>query len=89
MKKLLLVILFAPLVSFGQNKKKDTLSILFVGNSFTYYYNLPQVVSAMSTYSDNYYLKTRHSLLGGSTLQEHLNQEKGKRCYVIIHFYYI
>ena len=79
MKKLLLVILFAPLVSFGQNKKKDTLSILFVGNSFTYYYNLPQVVSAMSTYSDNYYLKTRHSLLGGSTLQEHLNQEKGTR----------
>jgi len=77
MKKLLIILLLIPLVSFGQNKKKDTLSILFVGNSFTYYYNLPQVVNAMSIYSDNYHLKTRHSIVPGSTLQEHLNQEQG------------
>ena len=68
MKKLLFVLILVPLISFGQNQKKDTLSILFVGNSFNYFYNLPQVVNAMSAFSDNYYLKTRHSLVGASTL---------------------
>lgn len=79
MKKLLFVLILVPLISFGQNQKKDTLSILFVGNSFNYFYNLPQVVNAMSAFSDNYYLKTRHSLVGASTLYEHLNEEKGTK----------
>lgn len=77
-------ILFVLLVAFfAQNSfaqtEKDTIRVLFVGNSFTYYYNLPQVVTAMSTYSDKVYIDSRHSLVGGSTLSQHLNQEKGTK----------
>ena len=73
---------FALLWSFtvtaqANQAKKDTLRVLFVGNSFTYFYNLPQVVNAMSEFSDNLILETRHSLVGGSTLFDHLNQKKG------------
>jgi hypothetical protein len=57
--------------------EKDTLRVLFVGNSFTYFYNLPQVVNAMSAYSDKVHIETRTSLVGGSSISQHLNQEKG------------
>jgi hypothetical protein len=60
--------------SFAQ-VKKDTLRVLFVGNSFSYYYNLPQVLNEMSVYSDKIYIDTRHSLVGGSNLSQHLRGE--------------
>ncbi len=56
---------------------KDTLRVLFVGNSFSYFYNLPQVVNAMSAYSKKVHIETRTSLVGGSRISDHLNQEKG------------
>ena len=60
-------------------KKKDTLKVLFVGNSFSFYYNLPQVVKAMSEYSEIVYIDTRHSLVSGSKLSDHLNQKKNTK----------
>ena len=50
--------------------------ILFVGNSFTYFYNLPQVVAAMAA-SQGVSLETRQSTVGGSNLEQHWQEEKG------------
>lgn len=55
--------------------QQDTTRILFVGNSFTYFYNLPQVVSAMAATQD-VALMTRHSLAGGSSLEDHWKGER-------------
>jgi len=70
--------------SFAQSEKdtlgvvkKDTLRVLFVGNSFTYFYNLPQVVNAMSAFSKKVHIETRTSLVGGSRISQHLNKERG------------
>jgi len=71
-------------LTINAQQKKDTLKVLFVGNSFTYYYNLPQVVSAMSKYSKNVYIDSRHSLVGGSNLSNHLNQKKGTKTVEIL-----
>jgi Fe-S-cluster formation regulator IscX/YfhJ len=75
----ILIVLFIGIYSqsgFAQ-VKKDTIRVLFVGNSFSYYYNLPEVVNAMSSYSDKVYIDTRHSLVGGSDLSQHLNGKNG------------
>lgn len=68
----LLLVLSAPL------KAQDTTAIrvLFVGNSFTYFYNLPQVVMAMA-HSQEVNLETRQSTVGGSNLEQHWKSERG------------
>lgn len=50
--------------------------VLFVGNSFTYFYNLPQVVAAMVT-SQGETIETRQSTVGGSNLEQHWKEERG------------
>lgn len=64
------------LTQMGARAQADTLKVLFVGNSFTYFYNLPQVVSAMS---DNHGMAvmTRQSTVGGSNLEQHWKEERG------------
>ena len=90
LKNNFLVIAFLFLLGFnfayGKSKieTKDTVKVLFVGNSFTYFYNLPQVVQAMSEFSKSVHLETRHSLVGGSTLSQHLNGENGTRTLEIL-----
>ena len=80
MEKLFSIIfLFTFSINVNAQVEKDTLKVLFVGNSFTYYYNLPQVVKAMSNNSETIYIDSYHSLVGGSNLSHHLNQEKGSR----------
>lgn len=64
--------------------KKDTLRVLFVGNSFTYFYNLPQVLNAMSAFSEKVHIETRTSLVGGSKISQHLNQGKGTKTVEIL-----
>jgi hypothetical protein len=51
---------------------QDTLSksVLFIGNSFTYFYNLPQVVAAMAE-SQNIHIDVRGSTVGGANLKDH------------------
>jgi hypothetical protein len=82
----ILIILFICICgksSFAQ-VEKDTLRVLFVGNSFTYFYNLPQVVNAMSEFSEKVHIETRTSLVGGSKISQHLNQEKGTQTVEIL-----
>jgi len=63
--------------------QQDTLRVLFVGNSFTYYYNLSQVVASMAR-SQDIMIETRQSTVGGSRLDQHWNGEKGTRTRAMI-----
>lgn len=69
---------FALLICAVLAAQKDSTRILFVGNSFTYYYNLSQVVAAMAK-TQGLVLETRQSTVGGSSLKEHWNSEKGTK----------
>lgn len=55
---------------------KDTLSVLFVGNSYTYYSNMPHLVSLISD-STKVKLITYKSTAGGAKLSDHWNGNKG------------
>jgi len=52
---------------YGQQKE---LKVLFVGNSYTYGYNLPHIVSIISEETPTK-LITRKSVIGGATLKQH------------------
>jgi hypothetical protein len=55
---------------------KDTLRVLFVGNSYIYYNNLPQMVSLISDSIDTKLICAR-STVGGAHLGEHWNGLRG------------
>jgi len=57
--------------------------VLFVGNSFTYFYNLPQVVAAMAR-SQGVNIITRQSTVGGSRLEQHWKEEKGTKTRILL-----
>jgi hypothetical protein len=73
-------ILFLSSSLTAQNKK---IKVLFVGNSFIYYNNLPQVVSAMAK-SQDIIIETKHSTVGGSSLENHWKGERGTQTRVMI-----
>lgn len=73
-------ILFLSSSLTAQNKK---IKVLFVGNSFIYYNNLPQVVSAMAK-SQDIIIETKHSTVGGSSLENHWKEERGTQTRVMI-----
>ncbi len=72
----LIIIFVNP--SFSQQEEKKAIRVLFVGNSFTYFFNLPQVVSSMAA-SQGIEIITRQSTVGGSNLEEHWKEQKGTR----------
>ena len=74
------VILFLSYSFTAQNKK---IRVLFVGNSFTYYNNLPQVVTAMAK-SQDFIIETKHSTVGGSSLENHWKSERGTQTRVML-----
>ena len=51
---------------FSQNKEK----ILFVGNSFTFYWNLPSIVESMAAEKE-IFLDIHQSTAGGASLKQH------------------
>lgn len=55
---------------------QDTTDVLFVGNSYTYFWNLPQVVQAMAI-SQDIPLRTAQSTAGGANLGQHWRGDKG------------
>ncbi len=59
-----------------QSQNTSPQKILFVGNSYTYFWNLPQNVAAMAE-SQNIELETRQSTAGGVNLGQHWRGEKG------------
>ena len=66
----------ALLPFLGYSQQRDTLDVLFVGNSFTFYWNLPQVVGAMAA-SQGIPMRIRQSTAGGATWEQHWKGEKG------------
>ena len=71
---IIFILLFCSTLN-AQNKK---IKVLFVGNSFTYFYNLPQVVSSMAK-TQKIHIETRQSTVGGSNLEQHWKSEKGTK----------
>lgn len=75
MLKKLYNIVWVLLIVSTLSAQKDTTRVLFVGNSFIYFYNLPQVVSSMAA-SQDIIIETRQSTIGGSNLEQHWKGEK-------------
>jgi len=74
----LIILLLFAFTKVNANSNRDTLRVLFVGNSYIYYNNLPQMVSLLSD-SLNTKLICKKSTYGGSTLGDHWNSRKGLR----------
>jgi len=72
------IFLFLFTINAKSQIQKDTLNVLFVGNSFTYYYNMPQMVQSMSE-GKNTFIKTRQSTVGGSSLKDHWEETRGTK----------
>ena len=77
------ILLLFALTKVNANSNRDTLRVLFVGNSYIYYNNLPQMVSLLSD-SLNTKLICKKSTYGGSTLGDHWNSRKGLRTRAIL-----
>jgi len=73
----LLLLVTLSLSSYGQ-KGDDSLKVLFVGNSFIYFFNMPQVVSSMVNQGGGAMI-ARKSTVGGSNLEQHWKGEKGTK----------
>ncbi len=72
---LILSFLFSGISHFTMGNE-DTLRVLFVGNSYTYYNNLPQLVSILSEQTRTK-LITQKSVIGGAKLSEHWHGLRG------------
>ena len=69
------LILIAILHSSALSAQQDTVRVLFIGNSYTYFWNLPQVLSAMGE-SQGVPMIVRQSTVGGSNLEQHWKRER-------------
>ena len=69
MKKLLFLVII-PILSFTQSG--DSLNVLFIGNSYIASNNLPNIISNIANSMDDY-LYTESSLIGGASLQTHID----------------
>ncbi len=67
----------------GYAQQKDVTEVLFVGNSFTFFWNMPEMVEAMAKDQD-IPLITRQSTISGSNLEQHYKEEKGTESKKII-----
>jgi len=63
-------------IAFGQKATPDIIRVLFVGNSYTYVGNMPQIVSLLAE-SNQFQLITRKSVVGGAYLKDHWEGKKG------------
>ena len=79
----LTLLLFLISVHLGLNAQVDSLSVLFVGNSYTYFWNLPQHVASMAR-TQNIPMVTRQSTNGGVTLANHWKGERDLRTQSLI-----
>jgi len=68
---------------FGQNEDSETVKVLFVGNSYTYFWNLAQTVETMAK-SNEVDLTVRKSTAGGTNWKQHWEGDKGLQTRKII-----
>ncbi len=79
----IILLLGIGIPSVSAQSKKESLKVLFVGNSYTYFENLPQIVTIISK-STNTQLVTKKSTLGGAKLSEHWRGARGLKTKEII-----
>ncbi|CAE7239900.1 unnamed protein product [Symbiodinium sp. CCMP2592] len=60
----------------GLERKTDSEQVFFVGNSYTFFWNLPQTVQAMAR-SQNRSMEVQQSTASGASLEQHWKGEKG------------
>ena len=75
-QKVLLIIIGLAFYNLCSAQDKPNQKVLFVGNSYTYFWNLPQQVAAM-TESKKIDLVTQQSTSGGVSLGHHWLGERG------------
>lgn len=68
-KGLIVVFSFLFCLTWAEAQQRE-IRVLFVGNSYTYGYNLPHIVSIISAETSTK-LITRKSVIGGASLKEH------------------
>lgn len=73
-RKSILTICLLGICFIAQGKEKPT-SVLFVGNSYTFYNDMPQIVRTMAE-AKGVELKVQKSTAGGATLEQHFKGEK-------------
>ena len=56
-------------------QEKKVISVLFIGNSYTYFWNMPQVLQAMGE-SQGIEISTRQSTAGGTSLHQHWDGDR-------------
>lgn len=76
MKRLFLTLIFAiPFLSMAQKADSDSLRLLFIGNSYTYYNDLPKMVYKIAN-SQNKKLSVKSVTKGGERLSGHLKNKE-------------
>ena len=75
-KYLLVCLLLASNYQLNAAAKRDTLKVLFIGNSYVYYNNLAQLISLISDSMDTKLICTK-STIGSATLGQHWNELRG------------
>ena len=95
MKRLLLtILLLLPLGVAAQNAKQapapkqDSLRLLFIGNSYTYYNDLPQMVYEIAK-TQKKKLAVRSITKGGERLRGHLKNEKVRKALTDEHWDFV
>ncbi|GAA5219385.1 SGNH/GDSL hydrolase family protein [Membranihabitans marinus] len=71
-----LILLCISIASGKAEGEKDSLKILFIGNSYTYVENLPHIVTSLAS-GGSTKLVTKKSTVGGAKLAEHWHGKRG------------
>lgn len=75
MNRLLIILTFFLLSNPIFTQERTPIKILFVGNSFTFFWNMPELVSAMAE-SQGVSINSYQSTVSGSSLEQHWKGEK-------------
>ena len=76
LKSILFIFLFSHICASDLYAQGSEKKVLFIGNSYTYFWNLPQTVEAMAE-SKQIYITAIQSTAGGANLGQHWNYKKG------------
>lgn len=85
---LILLFVLAPCLVMAQKPKQDSLRLLFIGNSYTYYNDLPQMVYEIAK-SQKRKLSVKSVTKGGEKLSGHLTNQKLREMLTSEHWDYV
>ncbi len=71
-----LIVAFVPIARGQDGKTKDEIHVLFIGNSFTYYHDLPKMIAELAKAGKQPTLHHDRETPGGCTLEKHWKDGK-------------